>query len=32
VVGGSPEALGTHIAQEIAKWRQVVETTGIRLD
>ena len=32
VVGGPPDVLAAHIGQELAKWRKVVETTGIRLD
>ena len=31
-VGGTPEAFGKFIAQEIAKWRKVIETAHIQLD
>ena len=31
-VGGAPDAFGTYIRQEIAKWAEVVKVSGTRLD
>jgi len=31
-VGGTPEALGRHIASEVQKWREVARASGAKLD
>jgi len=31
-VGGTPQALGAHIARETAKWKEVVRVSGAKLD
>jgi tripartite-type tricarboxylate transporter receptor subunit TctC len=31
-VGSTPEALGTHIEREMARWAAVVKATGARIE
>lgn len=32
VVGGTPEELAAHVAAEIARWKPIVESAGVRID
>ena len=32
VVGGTPEEFATFVRQEIAKWKQVIATAGVKIE